>query len=478
MLAVESVSKSYGALRALDRVSLEFAPGEVHAVVGENGAGKSTLMGVLSGFVSPDEGRVTLDGRALPLGDPAQVKRFAIQMVHQHFMLVPTFTVAENLALARLEALGAPLDVPSLAKPALDLADELGWSLDPDALTRDLPVGVQQRVEILKALAGEAKVLILDEPTAVLSQAEVIDLMGVVRRLRDRGATVLLIAHKLSEVLGVADRVSVLRRGKWVGTVEAAGADARSLAEMMVGDLPNFSTPNLILSDDVGLRVRELVVDGDRGERAVDAVSFDLIRGQILGVGGVDGNGQVELAEALVGIRRAHSGTLEWAGASGEVAYVPQDRQQDGLALDMSIADNLLLTGLNRAGLLVGPLLRLPSIGRWARGLVERFDIKAQSERSPVASLSGGNQQKVVVGRALSAKPKLLVVVNPTRGLDIRATSYVHEKLLEEARAGAMVVLFSTDLDELASLSDRTLYMSRGRLEAGTLVGALAGGPT
>lgn len=477
MLEVRSLSKRFGPVQALDGVSASFLPGEVHAVLGENGAGKSTLMQVVAGFLVPDIGTVTLDAKNLPLGHPIACRAAGVEMVHQHFMLVPAFTVEENLALARLGSLRGTLDTARLAQPALDFARELGWTVDPKARTGTLPVGVQQRVEILKALSGDAPVLIFDEPTAVLTPDEVDDLFRVLRRLRDRGKTILLIAHKLSEVMAVADRVTVLRRGRFVASAPIGEVDERQLATWMVGDLP---TPMRPLEAPLGqalLIARDLVVLGDRREEAVRGLSLDVRGGEVLGIGGVDGNGQVELAEALVGVRPLRSGALERRArdpdAPASVGYIPQDRQADGLALTLSIFDNLMIAGSDRSDLSRGPLLRIAAGRRWAEGVVERFQIKIGGLGDPVSGLSGGNQQKVVVGRTLDATPDVIVAMNPTRGLDLRATDFVHQTLLDAARAGAAVILLSTDLDELAALATRTTYMSRGRF-VDTLLGAPA----
>lgn len=507
MLDVRSVTKTYGALTALQDVSTRFQPGEIHAVLGENGAGKSTLMHVMSGFTRPDSGEVLLDNQPIPLGNPFECKRRGISMVHQHFTLVPAFTVQENLALSQLTSQG-PLDQNTAAQPALDLARKLGWTLDPDAITAQLPVGVQQRLEIVKSLAGESKVAIFDEPTAVLTPTEVEELFRVLRELKDQGRIVILIAHKLQEVMAIADRVTVLRRGKKVAespltnspphpltnsSPSPQGLNAptpqrlkappqtpkyhntvtpRQLAEWMVGDLPERLTPNAErLPQTPTLQAQDLTAQGDRGEPALRGITFTLHKGEILGFGGVDGNGQVELAEVLAQIR-PHQGQLEWLGAQDpKIAYIPQDRQTDGLALPMSIEDNLLITQANQ-GLWLNPT----KSKTWADRLIDQFQIKAGSSRDKVASLSGGNQQKVVVARSLDQTPDLLIAVNPTRGLDVRATDYVHRQILAARDKGAAVVLISTDLDELAALATRTLFLSRGQIAEGQGPQALLGG--
>lgn len=467
LLQAKEVSKRYGSVQALDRVSVDFAAGEIHAVLGENGAGKSTLMGALAGFVTPDRGEILLDGTKVPLGRPFECRRLGIGMIHQHFTLIPEFTVAENLALARLDSLVKPLDVRKLSRHALDLADELGWHIAPQARARSLPVGTQQRVEILKALAGDARVLIFDEPTAALSQSEVSDLFRVLRRLKDQGAAIVLIAHKLAEVLAVADRVTVLRKGKWIGSKLTEDTNEFELAEWMVGSLPPGLQKDASHALNPGLVARGLTVKGDRGEPAVRSVNFEIRRGEILGFGGVDGNGQIELAEALAGVR-PYEGVIE--GDCKRASYIPQDRQVDGLALTLSIKDNLSI------GRTQSPILRAGQLRRKAEELVARFEVAVASIEDPVGALSGGNQQKVVVARVLDSQPDLLVALNPTRGLDIRATEFVHRSILQARDQGTAVALFSTDLDELAALSSRTLFMSSGRLVEASGASALVGG--
>lgn len=465
LLRVVGVSKRFGRVRALEDVSVAFEEGRIHGVLGENGAGKSTLMHVVAGFVRPDAGEGQIGSAPLPFGDPIACRRLGLEMVHQHFMLVPAFTVAENLALGRDEGLWRRSDALAAAEPALRIARELGWDVDPRARTGDLPVGAQQRVEILKALASQARVLILDEPTAVLSPNEVEDLFRVLRSLRERGAAIVLIAHKLDEVLAVVDRITVLRAGRVVAETDAAAADARRLAEWMVGEVPESTAPLPPADGLPALTVRGLEVRGDRGEPKVRGLDLEIRRGEVLGIGGVDGNGQIELAEALAGIR-PYAGVVEWEGLPGlpDVAYIPQDRQVDGLALSMSVEENLLLGRLSEPALVAGPFLRRRRIARWAEGLVSRFAIKAASIEQPVGALSGGNQQKVVVARSLDHVPDLLVAVNPTRGLDLRAAESVRAALVDAARRGAAVLLISTDLDELAAVASRSVFLDRGRL--------------
>lgn len=480
-LEASGIAKRYGPVRAVDGVSVRFVGGEIHAVLGENGAGKSTLMNVVSGFSRPDEGTVSVDGVPLPLGDPIACKRHGIEMIHQHFMLVPEFTVAENLALARVGRPTSRIEVALLAEQGLRAGDELGWKFDSAARVRTLSVGVQQRLEILKALATDARAMIFDEPTAVLASGEVDDLFRVLRHLKSRGKAIILIAHKLSEVLSVADRVTVLRRGRVVATAVRADIDAEKLTSWMVGELPPKRPINGVDPGDLRLVATDVTVRGDRGETAVRGASLTIRSREIVGIGGVDGNGQVELAEALAGVRpigsgRIMAGNLDVRSPHASVGYLPQDRQTDGLAMAMSVRDNLLVTGHRRAELVRGPFMLAARISAWAQQLVARYEIQVGSILDPVSSLSGGNQQKVVASRILDSVPDILVAVNPARGLDVRATEFVHGQLLHAKSAGAAIALFSTDLDELVALSDRTVFMSRGEFVSDEGASAIVGG--
>lgn len=499
LLRMEGITKRYGATRALDGVDFDAQAGEVHALLGENGAGKSTLMHILSGLTRPDAGTVRLEERPVRIDSPREARKHGIAMVHQHFTLVPAFTVAENLALdasppGRFSPRSSrhPLRYTPLqaADKALERAAALGWPLEAEARVRDLPIGAQQRVEIVKALATEARLLIFDEPTAVLSAEEVADLFGVLRRLRDEGCTVIFIAHKLAEILAVANRVTVLRRGRRVATCPVAETDANQLAFWMVGVTPDApvqeeaeaSTHTEMAAKEAVPRAPSpeeaapvcvasaLVVRGDRGEQAVRGLSLAVRRGEIFGIGGVDGNGQTELAEALTGLRPLQSGTLTWdngpfvPGTTPCIGYIPQDRRRAGLALTMTVEENLLLQAVQVAEFRRGPLLRRRRLRRLAADLIRQFDIRTPSATLPASALSGGNQQKIVVARAFYSQPDWIVAVNPTRGLDIAATRFVHTQLQQARERGAAIVLISTDLDEIAALADRAAILSSGQL--------------
>lgn len=388
-------------------------------------------------------------------------------MVHQHFTLVPELTVRENLALANVGRLAEFLHLQDRSQPALDLADRLGWPLDPSALVRDLPVGTRQRIEILKCLATGATVAVFDEPTAVLTPDEVDNLFGVLRSLRDSGMIVVLIAHKLSEIMQIADEVTVLRGGRKVASAPITQVDVETLEHWMVGDVPSGKNLGAIPLSDRGLEVRDLVVVGDRGENAVRGVSFSVAAGEVLGIAGVDGNGQLELAEALAGVRPAQAGSERWVGLDRPpaVAYIPQDRQAHALALNLSVRENLLITGHRLPFLSTRGVFKQRTVREWCEQIIRGFDVRPASADAQASTLSGGNQQKVVVGRSLHSTPDLLVACGPTRGLDVRAAAFVRGALREAAAQGCAVILISGDREELAETAHRSLVLSRGHLE-------------
>ncbi len=377
----------------------------------------------------------------------------------------------ENLALARIPRLASVCSPRDLAQDALEIGGKLGWTFDPGAKTETLEVGSKQKLEILKVLSSDPRAVIFDEPTAVLSGPEVDELFRVLRRLRDDGRIVVLIAHKLREVMEIADRVTVLRRGSVVATAQRGEYDEAQLATWMVGEMPEFKTFEKGDRSSEGLAVSDLTVLGDRGEVAVRGVNFEVKKGEILGIGGVDGNGQVELAEAIAGVRPIAGGKI---GGISAIGYVPQDRSRDGLAKGLNIAENMLPPSIRKFQ--SGPFLKVASILGWAAGLISKFEIAAPGPKSQAGSLSGGNQQKVVVSRVLDSNPDLLVVSGPSRGLDVRATAFVWNAIRSARDLGAAVLLFSADLDELSQLADRTLFMSGGRLQAAQDAASLLGG--
>jgi len=486
LLEARGIVKRFRAVVANDAVDFTLRAGEVHALVGENGAGKTTLMNVCYGLERPDAGVVYVRGRPVALRRPADALRLGIGMVHQHFMLVPVFTVLENVVLG-VEPHGpaGALDRRAARARLRALGERHALPVDPDARVEDLAVGQQQRVEILKALYRDARTLILDEPTAVLTPREVDDLFAVLRGLAASGAGIVFITHKLSEALAVADRITVLRRGRVVATVRPGDTDAAGLAALMVGRAVALA-PTKPPADPGPpvLQVESLSVRDARGLLAVDGVSFAVRAGEVLGIAGVQGNGQTELVEALAGLRPLVGGTIAWPGVAasrptprairaGGTAYVPEDRQRDGLVLSFSVADNLVLCAYDAAPFARWGQRDAAAIAAHARALIAAFDVRAPSPATPVARLSGGNQQKVILARELSGRVRLVLANQPTRGLDVGSVEGVHQRLLALRAAGAAVLLVSTDLDELRALADRIAVLYRGRLVA-TLPAATA----
>ena len=478
-LEMRGITKRFPGVVANDAISLSIRPGEIHGLLGENGAGKSTLMNILYGLLTPDEGEILLDGKPVEISGPSDAITRGIGMVHQHFMLVPVFSVAENIVLGN-ETMANPvfLDVHKSVGRIRQLATQLGFEIDPDAKVGDLSVGIQQRIEILKALYRGAKILILDEPTAVLTPQETVEIFQVLRRLADEGTSIVFISHKLYEVLGIADRITVIRRGKVVGEADPKTATEEDLAEMMVGrevSLVVDKTP--AKPGQVVLDVADLVVADDRGSVVVDGTSFQVRAGEIFGIAGVAGNGQDELVEALNGLRRARSGRVSLAGrditnaSSRElsergVAYIPGDRQRYGLVLSFPIEDNLILTDYYHPPFSRRGIIDEKAITKRASELIPEFDIRTPSGAVPASTLSGGNQQKVIVAREFGRDLKLLVADQPTRGIDVGSIEFIHKQIVAKRDSGTAVLLVSAELDEIMELSDRIGVMYRGRLVA------------
>ncbi len=463
MLRAIGVSKRFGSLEALKPLSVDFLPGEVHAVVGENGAGKSTLMNILGGFLSPSSGSISLNSHEIPSGDPQRCRSLGIEMIHQHFKLVPAFTVEENLRLSQLGVGHNSIDVIK-AK-----ASEFGWKIPWESRIQDVSVGTQQRVEILKSVATDPTVVIFDEPTAVLGIEEVAELIGFLRKLASDGKVVILIAHKIDEVLAASDRITVLRRGEHIGTMARGEVDSAKLVDMMIGGAVKsltISMPDQDQESTKSLEVKDLWVQDDNEQYVVRSLSFRVNQGEIVGIGGVDGNGQVQLAEALAGVRKIRSGDISLEGSYLNwdqcfVGYVPQDRQSEGLAINLNLIENIAVSGLMN-----GHDYSNPDQYEKARQLIEQYAIKAKSPRDLAKQLSGGNQQKVILARVLDQNPKVIIVVNPTRGLDVKAAGFVHQKLLDAAQSGAYVLVVTTDRDELYAITNEQWFMSRGKLFA------------
>lgn len=474
-LELRGITKRFGALTANDSIDLVVEPGEIHCLLGENGAGKSTLMNVLYGLLHPDEGEILVDGEVVHFEGPGDAVAAGIGMVHQHFMLIPVFTVAENVMLGfEHTRSGGLLDHAAAREEVRRLSERFGLDVDPDAVVEDLPVGVQQRVEIIKALARDAKVVILDEPTAVLTPQETDELMGIMRDLKASGTSIVFITHKLREVRAVADRITVIRRGKVVGTASPEISETE-LASMMVGRTVELTVhKEEHRPGDVALAVDDLVVRNDLGNKVVDHVSFDVRDGEILAVAGVQGNGQTELAEAVLGLQDDVSGSIRLHGEElvGRpikeiidlgVGFVPEDRSHDGLIPSFSVAENLVLNTHDRPPFASG-LVYFPSTVRArATELVREFDVRTQSVDDPASALSGGNQQKLVVAREMSRPLKLFVASQPTRGVDVGSIEFLHNRIVAERDRGTPVLIVSTELDEVLALADRIAVMYRGR---------------
>jgi len=477
MLSVDGISKRFGRTQALRDVRLELSAGEIHAVLGENGAGKSTLMHVLSGLYQPDAGTLRLEGRPVRFSSPLAARAAGIGMVYQHFALVDQLTVAENLALSLPRPPRWRLSRARAAAQAAALAGRLGLDIgDPHAVTGDLPVGTRQRIEIVKALAGNARVLILDEPTAVLTRDETLQLFTLLRALRDDGRLILFITHKLREVAELADRVTVLRRGRVVATRNVAATGEGDMAELMIGSPAPQRRPRPPLARDAAVRLALTGVCAEgAGDGALHELTLTVRAGEIFGIAGVSGNGQQELFETLLGLRPSTAGEIRVNGRSLPlsspaaaarmgIGHIPPDRHHDGLALAMTVADNCVLNCRILARLRRGLSLSSSAIRAFAAALVERHAVRTDGLDGPVSALSGGNQQRLIVGRQLAPQPELLVAVNPTRGLDIAAAQNVYDALDAFVAAGRAVLLISSDLDEVLELSHRLAVLHAGRL--------------
>ena len=478
-LEMRGITKRYPGVVANAGIDLEVRPGEIHALLGENGAGKTTLMNILYGLATPDEGEILLDGKAVTLAGPSDAIARGISMVHQHFMLVPVLTVAENIVLGE-ETMAGPifLDRREANRRIVELGRRFGFEVNPDAKVGNLSVGWQQRVEILKALYRDAKILVLDEPTAVLTPQETEEIFAVLRRLAAEGHSIVFISHKLYEVLEIADRITVIRRGKVVGERIPSETDEEDLAELMVGrEVSLVVDRGESHPGDMALKVEGLTVKDDRGNEVVHGVDLEVRAGEILGIAGVAGNGQDELVEALIGLRRPSGGrvVLEGRDITGNgsreineagVAYVPADRHRFGLVLPFPISDNLVLTTYHRPPYSRGILRNDDAIERTAEERIKSFDIRTPSGKAPAATLSGGNQQKVVIAREFEGELKLLVLDQPTRGLDVGSIEFIHRQVIAKRDAGTATLLVSAELDEVLELSDRIAVMYRGRIVA------------
>ncbi len=483
---MRGISKRYPGVVANDHIDLELRDGEILALLGENGAGKSTLMNILYGLVTPDEGEILLNGEPIEIREPSDAIARGIGMVHQHFMLVPVFTVAENVSLGQ-EPMSNPwfLDRKGANRRIRELGKQFGFDIDPDTRVDALSVSWQQRIELLKALDRKADVLVLDEPTAVLTPQETAEIFVVLRRLATEGHSIIFISHKLYEVMEIADRIVVIRRGKVVGARLPSETDEDDLAELMVGRHVQLTVDRGESHHGAGvLTVSDLVVDDDRGHQAVNAVSLEVRAGEILGIAGVAGNGQSELVEALTGLRKPSGGkvTLDGEDVTGAgpralydagLAHVPGDRQEHGLVLSFPLTDNLVLTGYHRRPFRRGPVRNEEAVEQRADELIEQYDIRTPSAHVTAATLSGGNQQKTVVAREFSRDLRALVLDQPTRGLDVGSIEFIHRQVVAKRDEGIAVLLVSAELDEIMEISDHIAVMYRGEIVA-TLDGRTA----
>jgi simple sugar transport system ATP-binding protein len=479
VLELRGITKQFPGVLANDHVDLDLRAGEVHALLGENGAGKSTLMSILYGLYQPDEGEILVKGQPVRMSSPKEAIEQGIGMVHQHFMLIPVMTVAENIVLATEPTkAGIVLDYGAARKRVADLARSFNFAIDPGARIENISVGQQQRVEILKALYRSADILILDEPTAVLTPQEALELFGILKNLVREGLSIIFISHKLNEVLEIADRITVLRRGKRIETLPAAGATEAGLARLMVGREVLLRVEKAAAKPaEPLLRVEDLHVLDDRELETVRGVSLEVRAGEIVGIAGVDGNGQTELIEALTGLRAVQSGSFAVGGKEltkagthrildSGVGHIPEDRQRRGLVLEFTLAENVALHDFDRPPNSRLGWLRPSSMIARAKRLLSEFDVRGGGPGTPARALSGGNQQKVVVAREVANDPRVLIAAQPTRGLDVGAIEFVHRRLVEERDEGRAVLLVSLELEEILSLSDRILVMYEGEIVA------------
>ena len=478
-IELKGIDKSFGPVHANKNINLKVAKGSIHGIIGENGAGKSTLMSILYGFYQADKGEILVSGKKITIKDPKAAIAAGIGMVHQHFMLVENFTVLENIMLGAEESAILTKGITKARAELKRLEAEYEMEVDPDAVIEELPVGVQQRVEILKAIYRKADILILDEPTGVLTPAEADHLFRILEQLKEQGKTVILITHKLREIMAITDEVSVMRRGEMVATRKTADTSVEELAELMVGR-------RVLLQVDKGeahpasvkLSIRDLVVKDHRGVTMVDNVSFDIRAGEIVGVAGVAGNGQSELLEAIAGMRTAESGTMTLIGQTIDItrsgdpadmrarglAHVPEDRHHTGLVLKFDESENSILGYHNDPKYRTGPIMNIDAIRKDAMERIEQYDIRPPNPRLKTANFSGGNQQKIVLAREMERDPQVLIIGQPTRGVDVGAIEFIHKRIIEMRDQGKAILLVSVELDEIRALSDRILVMFAGKV--------------
>lgn len=477
VIEMKNITKKFGDFVANDNIDLTVHKGEIHALLGENGAGKTTLMNILYGLYQPTSGTIYLNGKEVKVTNPNVAIKNGIGMVHQHFMLIDTFTVVQNIILGMEETKGPGIiDINKATKKVEELSKKFGLHVEPNALIQDISVGMQQRVEILKALYRGADILILDEPTAVLTPQEIDELMEIIRGLTKQGKTVIIITHKLKEIKQVADYCTIIRRGKKIDTVKVAEVTEEDLASMMVGREVSFKVEKEDKEPgEVVLEIEDLYVKDNRGLMAVDGLSLKLNKGEVLGIAGVDGNGQKELLEALTGLRKVESGSVLMNGKDitnlspreiidSGINNIPEDRQRRGLVLEFTVAENLILENYHEKPFSTKGRLNHRDINNHAEELIDKFDIRPRNYRQLAGELSGGNQQKVIIAREITSDPEVLIAAQPTRGLDVGAIEYVHKYLIEQRDKGKAVLLVSFELDEIMDVSDRIAVIYGGKI--------------
>ncbi|WP_114165589.1 ABC transporter ATP-binding protein [Exiguobacterium sp. TNDT2] len=472
-----NIRKEFGTFVANDNITLQLRKGEIHALLGENGAGKSTLMNVLFGLYQPEGGEIRVRGEKVNIENPNIANDLGIGMVHQHFMLVEKFTVTENIILGSEPKSGLTVDRATARKKVMDISEQYGLRIDPDAKIEDISVGMQQRVEILKTLYRGAEILIFDEPTAVLTPQEIQELIQIMKRLIEEGKSIVLITHKLKEIMQVADRCTVIRRGRYIGTIDIdETVNEDRLAEMMVGREVNFNAEySKADPQQVVLDVQKLVVKDSRGLEAVDGLDLQIRSGEILGIAGIDGNGQTELIEAISGLKKPESGKVLLNGkdvtgftprkvTESGVGHIPQDRHKHGLVLDYTIRDNMVLQTYYKEPFSKRGLMNYKAVAEKAKALIEKFDVRTPSVDVPARALSGGNQQKAIIAREVDRSPDLLIAAQPTRGLDVGAIEFIHEQLIKEREKGRAVLLISFELEEILHVADRVAVLYEGKI--------------
>jgi general nucleoside transport system ATP-binding protein len=473
-----NIRKEFGGFVANDNITLQLKKGEIHALLGENGAGKSTLMNVLFGLYQPEQGEIRVKGKPVKITNPNIANDLGIGMVHQHFMLVDTFSVTENIILGREITTGGRIDLKKAEKEVREISERYGLAVDPQAKISDISVGMQQRVEILKTLYRGAEIVIFDEPSAVLTPQEIKELMQIMKTLIKEGKSIILITHKLKEIMEVADRCTVIRKGKGIGTVNVSETNPNELASLMVGREVTFKTEKAEAKpqQDV-LNVQELVVKDPRGINIVNDLNLTVKAGEIVGIAGIDGNGQTELIEAITGLRKSESGSIKLNGkelinhtprqiTESGVGHIPQDRHKHGLVLNFPIGENMVLQTYNKKPFSKSGVLNFKEIYKKARSLISEFDVRTPTEYTLARALSGGNQQKAIIGREVDRDPDLLIAAQPTRGLDVGAIEFIHKRLIDQRDHGKAVLLVSFELDEIINVSDRIAVIYEGKIVA------------